>query len=220
MKFFYLVPEHDLAKILPGKNQNESSQFESVLNSNNLPPNKTLQLYNELNRLHKDPVINDNKEQTIGDNNTNNDPTSTGNNDLEKTQLSTSINESSSNKKIIPLYVNTLPKRYREIGRELVNTLLSEGHISINDSGDITSKYNDQSSINLEEFLRCVFVKNASLKQCNAFFKDIGKYIDDDVIVNSKLSDLKESTEPSFQESFSNRGTGAGVRVWCILSRR
>ena len=172
-----------------------------------------------MNRLHNDTSL-----QPVQNNST----TSINTNEISSTEKNTNssqTNETTSNekKKIIPLYVNTLPKLHRNNGEELVNKLLTQDHITIDQTGEITSRYNEMKTINLENFLRSIFVKQASIKGAEEFFIGILPYIDEGLIVNPKLQALKHPKknaslmESSLEDSVLHE-RGGGHRVWCKLT--
>ena len=204
MNFFYLVPSKDINKFI-ANDQTGDTKINSILNSSVLPPNNTLQLYNQMKRIN--PVeTNVVHAQSQSEN-------SSGEHQNKEITIDHNKSDKVLHKQIIPLYVNTLSKQYRDSGYQLVNKLLTSEDIEIDQSGEITSPHT-QYSINLEDFLRVIFQKNASVKHTSGFFSDMIKYIDSDIINNRKLIDIKTSGVVDTE----NYKGGAIVprKFWCI----
>ena len=112
--------------------------------------------------------------------------------------------------RVIPVYINTIPKNHREKGRELVSELLSSGVIDVDSDGDLTISGTDI-TLGLEPFLRSIFVKRASLKESESFFRKLYLHIPTDIIENPKLLSLISEIEQQGAGIFPNK-------LWCMLN--
>ena len=195
------------------------TKVKNLINSENLPPNVT----NELLFSNLAPG----KPADIKTEKTSSEDTKEKPKEKEKTEVKKEIkdealkNESSlklddSQKsfsditRIIPVYINTIPKHHREKGRELVSELLSSGVIDVDSDGDISISGTD-TTLGLESFLRSIFVKRASLKESESFFRKIYSHIPTDIIENPKLLTLISEIEQQGAGIFPNK-------FWCMLA--
>ena len=227
MKYFYLVPSKDYYKMRSDSGCDDNKNARSVLNSENLPPNLTNDIY--LSHFHneKTPTLEKKKkddnekkikeylEKKIKQEMETEEKKIKEEESKEKKikETETPIHQKSLNDtiQVIPVYVNTLPKMHREEGRELVSDLLSKGIVTVNSDGDLTH-VDSNSTIGLEQFLRTIFVKRASLRETGNFFRMIINHIPDEVIENQKLLEFKSSVNENIH--------GGGIfpeRKWCLL---
>ena len=103
------------------------------------------------------------------------------------TDVSPSYSENS--KRIIPLYVNTLPRDLRLSGEKLLEELVDNGIIAINEDGMIGSPVIDN-EIDVEHFLRAFLIKKSSLGNKTDIIAHIAQHVEPGVIRNSKVLDL------------------------------
>ena len=209
MKFFYLIPSKKFEEIKPflAHNQNDS-----VLNSNTLPPNKTLNLYDDAVRRNNFSTISTGENlqsEEILTNKKDNEGTSTV---LNKPDLENTPNSRNDRSMIIPLYINTLTKQHRDVGKNVINDLINRDIISIEDDGTIKSKYSSH-EVSMESFLRSLFAKNASLKETKEFLLDIKSYLPINVIENAKVLNLLEKESTSISQK---GGSLIPQKVWCL----
>ena len=228
MKYFYLVPSKDYYKMRSDSGCDDNNKVRSVLNSENLPPNLTNDLYisklDSKNTLALEEKKKDENEKKIKEYlekkikqemETEEKKIKEVEESEEKNikEMKTPIHQKILNDtiQVIPVYVNTLPKMHREEGRELVSDLISKGIVTVNSDGDLTH-VDSNSTIGLESFLRSIFVKRATLRETANFFRMIINHIPDEVIENQKLLELKSSVNENIH--------GAGIfpeKVWCYL---
>ena len=90
------------------------------------------------------------------------------------------------NTRILPIYVNTLPKEYREKAQEILEDLVSQGLVEIDNNGFI-SKPGVEGMIGYEEFIRAIMIKNASIGSNGLLLREIAFDINPSSIRNSKV---------------------------------
>ena len=111
----------------------------------------------------------------------------------EYTNMETMTDESPSYsenlKRIIPLYVNTLPRDLRHTGEKLLEELVDDGIISISGDGMISSPVVDN-EIDIEHFLRAFLIKKSALGNKTDILSHIAQHVEPEVIRNSKVLEL------------------------------
>ena len=209
MKFFYLVPSKKFEEIKPFLSHNQN---DNVLNSNTLPPNKTLNLYDDAVRRNNFSTSGNGENLQTEDIPTNKKDNEGATTVLNQPELEKSSHSRNDRSMIIPLYINTLSKLHRDVGKNVINDLISREIVSIEDDGTIKSKYSSH-EVSMETFLRSLFAKNASLKETKEFLMDIKSYLPINVIENTKVLNLlgKESTSTS-----QKGGSLIPQKVWCL----
>ena len=90
------------------------------------------------------------------------------------------------NIRILPVYVNTLPKEYREKAQDILEDLVSQGLVEIDHNGFIT-KPGVEGMIGYEEFIRSIMIKNASIGSNGMLLREIAYDINPSEIRNSKV---------------------------------
>ena len=75
-----------------------------------------------------------------------------------------------------------------------MKVLMEEKHVTLNESYTITYIKTGM-NIDLQEFLLGVFVMKAAINQQQVFFKTIMNHIPNNIIINSKLINLKENQD-------------------------
>ena len=92
--------------------------------------------------------------------------------------------------RIIPLYVNTVPKQYRDIANEIAEDLISRGKIQVNSDGYVSKPGIENMFITFEELLRALMIKNASVSVNAVLLREIAREIDPEKIRNEKILKL------------------------------
>ena len=208
MKFFYLIPSKKFDDIKPYLTQHQN---EDLLYSNKLPPNKTLNLYDDI--VRRNNLATTDGEENLKKEDKPNDKKNMGETSVDHDQhsIENTSQTRADRSMIIPLYVNTLTKRHRDAGKELINDLLSRDIISIEDDGTIQSKYSNH-EISMESFLRSLFSKNASLRESKEFLMDVKQYLPLNIIENSKVLNLSQGNSSTVQSG----GSLIPQKFWCI----
>ena len=91
--------------------------------------------------------------------------------------------------RIIPIYVNTIPKEHREKATKIVEDLVNRKVIHIDSDGYIT-KPGGRDMMSFEEFLRAIMIKNAALGTNAMLLREIASEINPDNIRNAKVLGL------------------------------
>ena len=91
--------------------------------------------------------------------------------------------------RIIPIYVNTIPKVHREKATEIVEDLVNRGVIRIDSDGYIT-KAGGKDMMSFEEFLRAIMIKNAAVGANAMLLREIASEMNPDEIRNAKVLGL------------------------------
>lgn len=166
MKEFVLVPTHEFEKL-----KQESSCAESLKKPENASQ-----------KHEQDQIMESNISNEIT------------NKLLEKlirkhTDQDVRSNPDSLPKNHIPIYVNSAPIAFRQQGRDLLNELVDKRIIEISNEGTVTL-IESGDKISLEDLLRSIYIKNATVKAFTDFLKKIIKHLDVEKIRNPKLKQL------------------------------
>ena len=142
--------------------ENLKKQSKEVLFSNSVNNETILKIYDKLNRLERQA--------------------------LEKRE-SVNKKQGVKMKRILPIYNQSTPKESRTTGMHLVNDLLERDIIQIDPDGVITIE-TTPFSINVEDLLRSIFVKRASIQGNEEILHALKPHIPPELIRNEKLKGL------------------------------
>ena len=100
----------------------------------------------------------------------------------------------------------TLPKKMRGVAKMLLGNLISQNIIALDSANSKIKnlKSEENNFIDIEDFLRIIYVKNASIKSNVPFLKNIINYIPTSEIFNKKLNEIRINENPENNPNVSN----------------
>ena len=208
MKEYFIVPISHIKDVIKDDNANQI-QSEKINNSN------MVSLYNNYAKLKRmeDSFNSKRKEQNFMDNtkndfekNNNNNSNGEETNNKIKIESDDKINNLNSNdiKTRINQSVEKVPNSFQNQARSFLGEIIKNELVEINKEGMLQLKTGEE--IKPSDFLRMLFVKDASIINYKDILKKLLPELDTNVIRNKKVLDLIESD--NFEEAVESMSGG------------
>ena len=111
-------------------------------------------------------------------------------NEIKSSATGSDIKNEIKASRIIPIYVNTIPKVHREKATEILEDLVNRKVIYIDSDGFITKPGMEDGMVTFEEFLRAIMIKNASIGTNGLLLREIALEMNPNDIRNQKVLTL------------------------------
>ena len=159
-----------------------------------LPPNKILDIYSNVNRINREKDESNKKMIKLDEKKLNIDKQTSDKQTNEKMDIKDESETKYSEWHAINSVVNSLPIEARKDAIEFLEDLLKHEHIVLNKNFTISNLKTDL-HIDINEFLRGIFMMKSNIRNNHQFFNEIMEYIPHKIIRNVKLLSYKENTD-------------------------